>query len=77
MGLSKVRQVGRKVIQHVSEGLRPVDAIIHKTALVYSLTHPLIRQAYDTRALDRGLMDGYEKYQRARQLSSEIGRIIN
>ena len=78
MGLSKVRQVGRKVIQHVvSEGLRTVDAIIHKTALVHSLTHPLIRQAYDTRALDRGLLGGYEKYQRARQLSSEIGRIMN
>ena len=77
MGLSKVRQVGRKVYNHVAEGLRTVDAIIHKTALVYSLTHPLIRQAFDARALDSGLMDGYEKYQRARQLSSEIGRIIN
>ena len=77
MGLSKVRQAGRKAYHHVAEGLSTVDAIIQKTALVYTLTHPLIRQAFDTRALDSGLMDGYEKYQRARQLSSEIGRIIN
>ena len=77
MGLSKVREVGRTVVHHVKQGLRTVDAIVHKAALVYSLTHPLIRQAYDTRALDAGLLDGYEKYQKARQLSSQIDRIIN
>ena len=54
-----------------------MDAIIHKAALVYTLTHPLIRQAYDTRAFDSSLMDGYEKYQKARQFSAKIDRIIN
>ena len=57
--------------------MRHVDSVIHKAALVYSLTHPLIRQAYDTRALDAGLLDGYAKYQQARQLSSKIDGIIN
>ena len=77
MGLAKVRQAGRRVYHHVKEGMKSVDAIIHKAALVYSLTHPLIRQAYDTRALDAGLLDGYAKYQQARQLTSQIDTIVN
>ena len=77
MGLAKVRQVGRHVYHHVKEGMKSVDAIIHKAALVFSLTHPLIRQAYDTRALDAGLLDGYAKHQQARQLTSQIDTIVN
>ena len=77
MALAKFRQAGRTVYRHVKEGMRSVDAIIHKAAMVYTLTHPLIRQAYDTRALDAGLMDGYEKYQSARQLTSQIDAIVN
>jgi len=77
MALTKIRQAGRTVYCHVKEGMRSVDAIIHKAALVYTLTHPLIRQAYDTRALDAGLLDGYEKYQQARQLTSQIDGIVN
>jgi len=61
----------------VKEGMKSVDAIIHKAALVYSLTHPLIRQAYDTRALDAGLLDGYAKYQQARQRTSHIDTLVN
>ena len=77
MALAKFRQAGRTVYRHVKEGMRSVDAIIHKAAMVYTLTHPLIRQAYDTRALDAGLLDGYEKYQSARQLTSQIDAIVN
>ena len=77
MALTKIRQAGRSVYRHVKEGLRGVDSIVHKAALVYSLTHPLLRQSFDTRALDAGLMDGYEKYQSARQLSHKIDAIVN
>ena len=77
MALTKIRQAGRNVYRHVKQGMRTVDAIVHKAAMVYTLTHPLLRQAYDTRALDAGLMDGYEKYQSARQLSSQIDAIVN
>ena len=59
MALAKIRQAGRTVYRHVKEGMRSVDAIVHKAAMLYTLTHPLIRQAYDTRALDAGLLDGY------------------
>ena len=77
MALTKIRQAGRSVYRRVEEGLRSVDAIVHKTAMLYTLTHPLMRQAFDTRALDAGLMDGYEKYQSARQLSNQIDAIVN
>ena len=74
MGL---RQTSRKIYHHVRDGMRTVDAIVHKAALVYSLTHPLLNQAYDTRAIDSNLMDGYTKYQQARQFTSQIEGIIN
>ena len=77
MGLAKVRQAGSRVYQHLKEGMRSVGSIIHKAALVYSLTHPLIRQAYEPRQLDAGLLDGYAKYQQARQLTSQIDTIVN
>jgi len=77
MALTKILQAGRSVYKHVKQGLRGVDAIVQKAALVYSITHPLLRQSFDTRALDAGLMDGYEKYQSARQLSSKIDAIVN
>jgi len=74
MGL---RQTSRKIYHHVRDGMRTVDAIVHKAALVYSLTHPLVNQAYDTRAIDSNLMDSYTKYQQARAVGSQIDRIIN
>ena len=75
MALTNLRQAGHTVYKHVKRGLRGVDAIVH--TLVYSLTHPLLQQSFDTRALDAGLLDGYEKYQNARQLTSKIDSIIN
>ena len=77
MALAKIHQAGRTIYRHAKEGMRTVDAIVHKAAMVYTLTHPLIRQAYDTRALDAGQMDGYVKYQQARQLSSQMDGIVN
>ena len=77
MALAKIRQAGRTIYRHAKEGMRTVDAIVHKATMVYTLTHPLIRQAYDTRALDAGLMDGYTKYQQARTLSANIDSIVN
>jgi hypothetical protein len=77
MALTRIRQAGRTVYRHVKEGMKSVDAIVHKAAMVYTLTHPLIRQAYDTRAIDANLMDGYVKYQQARSLTSQIDGIIN
>ena len=74
MGL---RQTSRKIYHHVKHGLKTVDAIVHKAALVYSLTHPLLNQAYDTRAIDSNLMDSYTKYQQARAVGSQIECIIN
>ena len=76
MTLAKVRRAGRAVYNQVKDGLHTVDAIIHKAALVYTLTHPLIRQAFDTRPMDEHLMDGYMKYQAARQLGSKIDRMV-
>ena len=74
MGL---RQTSRNIYRHVKDGMKTVDAIVHKAALVYSLTHPLLRQAYDTRTIDSNLMDGCTKYQQARQFGSQIDSIIN
>jgi hypothetical protein len=77
MSLANLRRTGHAVYRHVKHGLRGVDAIVHKAALVYSLTHPLLQQSFDTRALDSGLMDSYEKYQRARELAIKTDRIVN
>ena len=77
MALTKIRRAGQVVYKHVKRGLREVDAIVHKAALVYSLTHPLLQQSFDTSALDAGLLDGYEKYQNARQLPIKSDSIVN
>ena len=77
MALTNLRRAGHVVYKHVERGLREVDAIVHKAALVYSLTHPLLQQSFDTRALDAGLLDGYEKYQTARQFAIKTDSIIN
>ena len=77
MSLSGFRRTGHAVYRHVKRGLREVDAIVHKAALVYSLTHPLLQQAFDTRALNNGLLDGYEKYQTARELAIKTDSIVN
>ena len=77
MALVNLRRAGHVVYKHVRRGLREVDAIVHKAALVYSLTHPLLQQSFDTRALDAGLLDGYEKYQAARQFAIKTDSIVN
>ena len=77
MGLSRFQGYGRHAYQHLFEGLRTIDSAIQKTALIYTLTDPLLRQSFDTRAFDHSLMAGFEKYQQARQLTSQIGGIIN
>ena len=74
MGL---RQTSRKLYHHVREGLKTVDGVIHKAALIYSLTRPLLNQAYDTRIVDSNLMDGYMKYQQARAVGTKIDGIVN
>ena len=74
MGL---RQTSRKLYHHVREGLKTVDGVIHKAALTYSLIRPLLNQAYDTRAIDSNLMDGYMKYQQARAVGTKIDDIVN
>ena len=73
MGL---RQTSRKLYHHVREGLKTVDGAIHKAALIYSLTRPLLNQAYDTRVVDSNLMDGYMKYQQARAVGTKIDDIV-
>ena len=77
MALTNFRRAGRAVYRHVKRGLREVDGIVHKAALVYSLTHPLLQQSFDTRALDAGLLDGYEKYQAAREFAIKTDSIVN
>ena len=77
MRLSNVRKAGRVAYRHVSDGLRAAGEIVEKTAHVYSLTHPLLRQSFDTRKLDEGLMDAYHAYQKSRQLASQIDAIVN
>jgi len=73
MGL---RQTSRKLYHHVREGLKTVDGVIHKAALIYSLTRPLLNQAYDTRIVDSNLMEGYMKYQQARAVGTKIDDIV-
>ena len=77
MSLSKVRKAGRTAYRHVSDGLRMAGEVVEKTAHVYSLTHPLLRQSFDTRRLDEGLVAAYHAYQKGRQLASQIDAIGN
>ena len=77
MRLSNVRRGGRDAYRHVSESLRSVGAIIEKSAYVYALTQPRLRQSFDTRQLDASLLTGYVNYQRARQLAFQIDPVVN
>ena len=77
MTLTKICQAGRSAYHHVKQGLKSVDAVVHKAAMVYSLAQPLLRTAYDTRSIDAGLMDGYVQYQKAREFTNQISSIIN
>ena len=77
MSLSEVREAGRTAYRPVSDGLRMAGEVVEKTAHVYSLTHPLLRQSFDTRRLDEGLVAANHAYQKGRQLASQIDAIVN
>ena len=77
MGLPKVRKAGRTAYRHVRDGLRVAGEAVEKAALVYSFTHPLLRQSFDTRELDKSLIAGYASYQKSRELAQQIDAIVN
>jgi len=77
MSLSKVRKAGRTAYRHVKDGLRVASEAIEKAALVYSLTHPLLRQSFDTRELDKSLLASYASNQKSRELAQQIDAIVN
>ena len=77
ISLPKARKAGRTAYRHVKDGLRVAGEAVEKAALVYSLTHPLLRQSFDTRELDKSLLAGYANYQKSRQLASQIDAIVN
>ena len=77
MSVSKVRKAGRTAYRHVKDGLRVAGEAVEKAALVYSLTHPLLRQSFDTRELDKSLLAGYASYQKSRELAQQIDVIVN
>ena len=77
MRLSKVRKAGRTAYRHVKDGLRVASVAVEKAALVYSLTHPLLRQSFDTRELDKSLIARYASYQGSRELAQQIDASVN
>ena len=77
MSLSKVRKAGRSAYRQVKNGLLFAGEAVEKATLVYSLTHPLLTQSFDTRELDKNLMASYASYQRSRQLAQQIDAIVN
>jgi hypothetical protein len=76
MRLQKIQAQGRHVYKQVSEGMRSVGSIVEKTAHVYSLMRPMLRQSFDTRDMDNSLMSAYQSFQSARHLASEIDGIV-
>ena len=77
MRLQTLRTRGREAYNHLSDGLRTVSSVIEKSAHVYALTHPMLRQSFDTRGLDRSLLTAYADYQQSRQFAHPIDGIIN
>ena len=76
MRLRALQARGRQAYHQVSDGLRTASAIIEKTAHVYSLARPLLRQSYDARDLDASLLSAYTHYQNARHVASQIDGIV-
>jgi len=72
-----LRSRGREAYNHLSDGLRTVSSVIEKCAHVHALTHPMLRQSFDTRNLDKGLLTAYANYQHSRQFAHQINCIIN
>jgi len=77
MRLQTLRTRGKEAYNQLSDGLRSVGSIIEKSAHVYALTHPMLRQSFDTRGLDKGLLTAYANYQHSRQFAHQIDSIIN
>ena len=77
MRLQTLRSRGREAYNHLSDGLRTVSSLIEKSAHVYALTHPMLRQSFDTRNLDKGLLTAYANYQHSRQFAHQIDAVIN
>ena len=76
MRLQKLQARGRQVYKQVTEGMRTAGAIVEKTAHVYSLVRPMLRQSFDTEEMDNSLMSDYQSYQTARHLASQIDGIV-
>ena len=76
MRLQKLQARGRQVYKQVTEGMRTAGAIVEKTAHVYSLVRPMLRQSFDTREMDNSLMSAYHTYQTARHVASQIDSIV-
>ena len=77
MRIQNLRSRGREAYNHLSDGLRTVSSLIEKSAHVYALTHPTLRQFFDTRQLDKGLMAAYANYQHIRQFAHQIDAVLN
>ena len=77
MRLQTLRIRGREAYNSLSDGPQTVSSVIEKSAHVYALTHPMLRQSFDTRNLDKGLLTAYANYQHSRQFGHQIDSIIN
>ena len=57
--------------------MRTVSSAIEKTAHVYALAQPLLRQSFDTSGIDDGLMAAYAGYQQSRHLAHQIDAVVS
>jgi len=73
----RIQRKVKDAYNRLSDGLRTVSSIIEKSAHVYSLTQPLLRQSFDTRALDDWLMAAHAKYQHSRQFAHQLDAVVN
>ena len=77
MRLQTLRTRGKEAYNQLSDGLRSVGSIIEKSAHVYALTHPMLRQSFDTRGLDTSLLTADANYQHSRKFAQQIDGIVN
>ena len=75
--MRNLRTQAKRAYRTVKDGMRTVSSLIEKTAHVYALTQPLLRQSFDTRGLDEGLMAAYTSYQQSRQLAHHIDAVVS
>ena len=77
MRLQTLRTRGKEAYNQLSDGLRSVGSIIEKSAHVYALTHPMLRQSLDTRGLDKSILTAYANYQHSRKFAQQMDGIVN